>query len=305
MKALGYIISLAFAVVAGTSSLQAASADTLALIKGVELFQERQYDLARERLMESAKSENINIRAESYLYLNALEAELGDWDAARPWLERYHAEAMNILKLATEFEEEMRRHKEETERSIVRIRRLVAVVVCVMVAMALLVAVIFMGRHRWRARAHTSVEAGGNEKLHTGAFRELADIFEWRRHLAGVEVFMQTPVYTEIAELERQRADRRAQVLSNVRQQALDAVLAGAFSEFMAELRAAYPSLTPGDVKLCCLSLVPLSSFGRAICFGSTETNIIKQRKHKIKRKLASDDAGRELFEFIFAARGA
>lgn len=110
-------------------------------------------------------------------------------------------------------------------------------------------------------------------------------------------------MYARIAELERQAADRRAQVLSHSWQEVLDRELAGIFAEFIAALHAVRPSLTAGDVKLCCLSLVPMSTFGRALCFGSTETNIIKQRKHKIKRKLTTDDGGRQLFEFIFTLR--
>jgi hypothetical protein len=49
------------------------------------------------------------------------------------------------------------------------------------------------------------------------------------------------------------------------------------------------------------LSLAGLSSFGRALCFGSTETSIVKQRKHKIKRKMATNEGGRQLFEFIYS----
>jgi hypothetical protein len=83
----------------------------------------------------------------------------------------------------------------------------------------------------------------------------------------------------------------------------LDGELAARFADFAATLREGWPTLTTGDVKLCCMSLLPLTPFARALCFGSTETNIIKQRKHTIKKKLAADTRGRALFDFIFEAR--
>jgi hypothetical protein len=128
-------------------------------------------------------------------------------------------------------------------------------------------------------------------------------ISAWKSYLAGAEVFKQTPIYAEIAALAMQTQGRNARVLSHARQEALDVELAETFAEFATELRAVCPSLTAGDVKLCCLSLTGLSSFGRALCFGSVETNVVKQRKHKIKRKLTTDDVGRQLFDFIFSPR--
>lgn len=80
----------------------APSPDTLALVEGLRLFEEAEYDLAREQLTISARSGSAYIRAESFLYLNALETELGNYDAARPWLERYHAETRRLLFNAAE-----------------------------------------------------------------------------------------------------------------------------------------------------------------------------------------------------------
>jgi hypothetical protein len=56
------------------------------LVEGLRLFEEGRYELAREQFMVSAAATGTYIRAESYLYLNALEMELGNYDAARPWL---------------------------------------------------------------------------------------------------------------------------------------------------------------------------------------------------------------------------
>jgi succinate dehydrogenase/fumarate reductase flavoprotein subunit len=263
------------------------SADTLSLFEGRRLYGEGEYELAREQLMKSVGSTSTYIRAESYLYLNALEMDLGNWDAARPWLEKYHAEAMKLFRQALDAGERITIHEERTERSISSLRWLVAGVVCVVSAIA--------GLAVWERRRVGTPTADL-------ATRDVVERGEWEGWRAGAEAFMRTAVYAEIAELERQPADRRARVLSLSRQEALDAELADHFAEFAGLLCEVCPALTAGDVKLCCLSLTPLSTFGRALCFGSTETNIIKQRKHKIKRKLTTDD-GRQLFDFIFAPR--
>jgi len=264
------------------------SPDTVALVEGRRLLDEERYDLARERLMKSAVSPNAPIRIESYMRLHALETRLENHAAALTWLEMYHVEAMALFRQTLDAEERMDDHTERIARSVSDLRWLVAVIVCV-VASAIAVAVWLRGRHVPKPTARA-------ERLRRNSSA-------WRHHLESGEAFMKTPVYAEVAELERQPADRHARVLSHSRQEALDGELARVFHRFIAELRTECPSLTDGDVKLCCLSLVPLSSFGRALCFGSTETNIIKQRKHKIKRKMDTREDAHSLFEFIFAPR--
>jgi hypothetical protein len=271
------------------------SADTLSLFEGRQLYGEGEYELARAQLMKSAGSTSTYIRAESFLYLNAIEMELRNWDAARPWLERYHAEAVKLFRQTADAQERITIHTELTERSIASLRW---IMVGIVGALALLT-VLAIREHRRRM----STAQNGAER--TGRSADPPDPAVCQRHLANAEIFMRTPIYAEIAGLALQTPGKSAKVLNHARQEVLDAELAETFAEFTAELRAGYPSLTAGDVKLCCLSLSGLSSFGRALCFGSTETNIIKQRKHKIKQKLTADEGGRRLFDFIFAPRGA
>jgi hypothetical protein len=274
----------------GDSESRGFSDDTLSLFEGRRLYGEGQYELAREQLMKGIDSKSVWIRTESYLYLNALEMDLGNWEAARPWLGKYHAEAVKLFRQTADAQERIEIHRQQTERSVAGLRRLVTGGVFVVV---LMVGIAVMERRRrvGRSTADSTVRNG----------IESAEEEGWR---ADAEAFTLTPIYAEIVELERQPADRRARVLSFARQEVLDTELAEHFGEFAGLLREVCPVLTPGDVKLCCLSLTPLSTFGRALCFGSTETNIIKQRKHKIKRKLTTDQ-GRQLFDFIFAPRGA
>jgi hypothetical protein len=121
--------------------------------------------------------------------------------------------------------------------------------------------------------------------------------------LADAEIFRRTALWDELSALAAQPAGRGARVMSASRMEVLDGELAVRFADMAERLRTGWPSLTAGDVKLCCLSLLPLSTFARALCFGSTETNIIKQRKHTIKKKLSAAPPGPALFEFIFTPR--
>jgi hypothetical protein len=261
------------------------STDTVALVEGLRLFEEGRYALAREQLLVSAASPGAHIRAESYLYLNALEMELGNYDAARPWLEKYHSETVRLLRQSAEasarMEQQAARLRKRNDTLVVGILSLVA---------AAGVAFVFVRRRR------LGRETTNGSPADTAIERSP----EWEKWLADVEVFKRTDIYAEIVELGAQTPGREARVLTLTRQQVLDGVLADVFSDFGTRLREEYPALTAGDVKLCCLSLAGLSPFARALCYGSTETNIVKQRKHTIKRKLAADARGRGLFEFIF-----
>ncbi len=264
------------------------SPDTLALVEGLRLFEEGRYDLAREQLSVSALSASTYIRAESFLYLNALEMESGNYDTARPWLEKYHAETVRLLRSAAEA-------SARAAEQAARLRRRNDILAAGMIVVVILIAgatVLLTRRRRPEKKAH---EGEGTPPA--------PEISGWGRWLDDAGRFQKTEIWDEIVALAAQKPGREARVLTLSRQEALDGELGEVFSDLAATLRADYPALTAGDVKLCCLSLLPLSSFGKALCWGSTETNIIKQRKHTIKKKLWGDERGRALFEFIFGER--
>lgn len=282
--------------------------DTLALVEGLRLFEDGDYEGARGQLTVSARSASTWIRAESFLYLNALEMELGNYAAARTHLDRYHSETMRMLRSTADSSSRM-------ERQAAQLRRRHDTLVGGMVVLTIMVAgaVVFISRGR-RAKIiaplhdpdrHAYGDTGWNRvTMDEGiSTRRNNDGDTFQAWMDDAETFRQTPIWAEVASLAEQRPGREAKVITSARQDVLDAELAHVFADFAATLRRDYPTLTAGDVKLCCLSLLPLPPFGRALCWGSTETNIIKQRKHVIKKKLAGDVRGRGLFEFIFAAR--
>ncbi len=292
--------------------------DETALELGLELFHRDEFDPARKQLLVSARSRDAYIRAESFLYLNALETELGNYDTARAYLERYHAETMSLMRRATHAEQQMTERMARLDR-----RNNLIIGGLVLVGLALIAVWLVVQRRRSdvtsrrKATEHSTdfaevlgsphggaggAESGGGTISQSLLASDRNRIENRQPYLDEAEVFRQTPIYAEIVELSNQKADRNARVLSLVRQDDLDGELERSFAQFRKFLREEYSALTAGDIKLACLSLVPLTSFGRALCWGSTETNIIKQRKHQIKKKL-STPSGRALFEFIFSLR--
>jgi hypothetical protein len=267
------------------------SADTLALIDGRRLLEQERYEVARQRLRESARSDNIYIRIRALLSLNELEMRLENYDAARLYLEEYHIEAMQLFHRAMEMQDEMSEQMAIIDRCHRRLVNSITGTIAFILGGSVL---LLMLQRRRRVISQASDR------------RVATDISDWNRYKADAKAFKQTEIYVEIDTLAGQPRGRGARVLSLTKQETLDRELAVGFAHFAVRLQSEYPSLTAADVKLCCLSLCGLSSWGCALCFGSTETNIVKQRKHKMKHKIEvnadgkTDPRGMALFDFIF-----
>lgn len=270
--------------------------DSVRLARGLDLFGQDRFEEAREELYISARSDDAYTRAESFLYLNALETELGNHAAARAHLERYHAETVRLMRQADEARLQM-------DRRMVRLARRGNLLVGGFVFVGLVVIGVWVYFTRRQPPQGPQANATQTRVASQLVHRPPGEVWGDETIFAEALEFSQTEIYAELVELSAQRPDRNAKVLSLARQEVLDDELEAAFPEFRRRLRSEFPALTAGDVKLCCLSLVPLSSFGRALAFGSTETNIIKQRKHLIKKKLCVDPSGPAVFEFVFAVR--
>lgn len=126
---------------------------------------------------------------------------------------------------------------------------------------------------------------------------------EFSAYLLEADVFSKTPIFLELKNLEAQPKNSKASVLGYAKQEQLQKEIDRTFANFNKQLQETGSNLTQNDLKLCCLSLLPLSSFGKALSFGSTEISVVKQRKHYIKKKMAGSLKNQALFNFIFAPR--
>lgn len=287
---------------AAANEIYADSSLIIHLDEGMRLLKEKDFEAARHHLKLSSGSEDILVRAESFLYLNALEMELQNYDTASVYLQKYHHEALGIFFQAIEAEKEIRFHKEDIGRSmeVLDKRRNKNIVAFAVMGSLIIALVVILYLRRKRSVKH---KAGRNIAHDNNPAEEQALQLACQSYLIQAEIFKQTPIYTEIIGLAEQERNTDTKILNFRRQEVLDEELRRVFSKFAEKLKSQY-LLTDNDIKLCCLSLLPLSTFSKALCYGSTEINIIKQRKHHIKRKMGGKSSeGILLFRFIFEPR--
>ncbi|WP_298646615.1 hypothetical protein [uncultured Proteiniphilum sp.] len=282
--------------------------DSLYLRKGKDCIEKLNYDSARIYLLKSAESNDTPIKTESYLYLNFIETRLQNYDIALHYLEQYHKNAMLLFYRAIEIEDSVRNHKENIDNIIYSIDRQnktklqLVILFCVILLLIILLLIYLQQKDLFIFSKRRTVEL---EKLNSAiqSKKDVSQSLSYNAYLLQAKIFEQTPIYAEIKELEKQNKGRDMRVLSYEKQDQLQRELDSLFENFQEDLRGIDAKLTQNDIKLCCLSLLPINSFAKALCFGSTEINIIKQRKYHIKKKMSEESDNVLLFDFIFSVR--
>lgn len=282
--------------------------DSLELLEGIASVEREEYEMARAHLLKSAESENIPVRTESYLYLNFIETRLKNYDKALTYLEHYHKNAMSLFTLANDAQREALYQKQELNSILLTMedqhkRRWVLSVALLIVLLGVFLLWIYLERKkvyfffrkkkRELDRLTTDIQSKEDER----------STISYHTYLLQADNFLQTPIYGEIKKLEKQQKNRECRVLSYSKQEELQFEMDKVFEFFQHDLNNLEINLTSNDIKLCCLSLLPLSTYCKALCFGSTETGIIKQRKHYIKKKMKQASDSALLFDFIFSQR--
>lgn len=280
--------------------------DSLNLQKGIKFIEQMNYDSARYYLLKSAESENIPIKTESYLYLNFIETRLKNHELALTYLEQYHKNAMLLFNRALQAENAIKNREENISDIIYSIeyqnkRKLFFIIVFCLILLTIIFLLMYIRQKDLfiftkRKKAELD-DLDFTIKLKTDENKSIS----YNSYLLQADIFKQTSIYSEIKLLESQQKDRNTKVLTNEKQDQLQQELNRIFENFQNELNTSCAKLTSNDIKLCCLSLLPLSTYGKALCFGSTETNIIKQRKHYIKKKMTKESNNSALFYFIFS----
>jgi len=114
------------------------------------------------------------------------------------------------------------------------------------------------------------------------------------------KIFKRTKIFTRILELDQQKEGKKSKdILNNKEQEILKQEINNIFGTVIDNLQGSYPALTDDDLLLCCLSFLKLPNITIGMCFGSADTNKIKQRKFRIKDKMNGRDRD-SLFNFIF-----
>lgn len=281
--------------------------DSLNLQYGKEFIEKVDYAEARDYLLESTKSENIPIRTESYLYLNFIETRLQNWDMALIYLEEYHKSAMLLYNRAVQAEKDVHRQKDSLNNifHLIENQERTKWVTLAVIMIVLVIIIFILVRDHKRLLVFSKKERKELKKI-TSEIQKKRDekkAISLSSYLLQADIFEKTSIYTEIKHFEEQQNSIECPVLTYDKQDQLNEELGRIFKDFQFALREINAKLTDNDIKLCCLSLLPLSNYGKAVCFGSTETSIIKQRKHYIKKKMTQDSDELLLFNFIFNSR--
>ncbi len=160
-----------------------ARADTLALVKGLQLFEDGEYENAREQLRVSARSASNYIRAESFLYLNAVEMELGNYDVARAHLDRYHAETVRLLRGVADASQRT------AEQTVHLRRRQDSIIIWTVVVAVIMVGTALFFWRKGAVRSQVSID--GNDSATGRRVLPPVDTSAWKGWLVDAEIFKQ------------------------------------------------------------------------------------------------------------------
>ena len=280
-------------------------ADSINLEKGKIFIDHAEFSSARVYLLKSAASNSIRIKTESYFHLNSLEVRLKNYDTALIYLQKYHENALLIYQQALESELKIQeQHLEVKNIQQQSSKKLLVAFLISTILLLLILRIIYLQRKKITIFSrHKRAELKKLDTLIESKKDEKKSV-TYTAYLLQADIFMQTPIYKKIKQLENQnKTGNDILILTYEKQDHLQRELKRSFSNFINDLEKCGAKLTSNDIKLCCLSLLPLTALGKAVCFGACETNSIKQRKHYIKKKMTKESDNRSLFDFIFTSR--
>lgn len=116
---------------------------------------------------------------------------------------------------------------------------------------------------------------------------EIKRLADEKAQLCSV-VFKETAIYKKIEQLSRQKRSKNKQelrILLEDEQKQLRSTIIEIYREYIAHLYQVYPKYTENDCLFSCLSLCGLDDFTIALCFGNVNSQIVVQRRHRMKLK--------------------
>lgn len=116
---------------------------------------------------------------------------------------------------------------------------------------------------------------------------EIRRLADEKAQLCSV-VFKETAIYKKIEQLSRQKRSKNKQelrILLEDEQKQLRSTIIEIYREYIAHLYQVYPKYTENDCLFSCLSLCGLDDFTIALCFGNVNSQIVVQRRHRMKLK--------------------
>lgn len=105
-------------------------------------------------------------------------------------------------------------------------------------------------------------------------------------------LFEQSDIYKKVYAISQQTdiEEKKRKVLTTVEQDKLQQTIFGIYEEYVSYLKKEYPRLMEKDILLLCLQKTKLSSLTIALCFGSTNTQAINQRRSRLKDRMNGEN---------------
>ena len=116
------------------------------------------------------------------------------------------------------------------------------------------------------------------QKLLSQKENEIRKLADEKAQLCNV-IFKETSIYKTIERLSRQDKTKNKQDLR---------ILLEIYKDYIEYLHQTYPKYTEDDCLFSCLSICGLDDFTIALCFGNVNKQIVAQRRHRIKLKVAN-----------------
>ncbi|MPM79146.1 hypothetical protein SDC9_126179 [bioreactor metagenome] len=119
--------------------------------------------------------------------------------------------------------------------------------------------------------------------------QEIKDLYQQREEVQHT-FFRQSAIYKKINKLAKQdTADKKKiNVLNLSDQESLRDTIFAIYNDSITELRLRHPRLTDEDIIFLCLEKNNLPSSIIAYCFGSTNTQVIDQRRYRLKERMTN-----------------
>lgn len=105
-------------------------------------------------------------------------------------------------------------------------------------------------------------------------------------------LFAQTNIYKKVIALSKQEVsnNNELKVLTTTELSNLKKTVFEIYDDYISDLHQKYPKLTEDDILCLCLNEAKLSTLTIALCFGTTNTHTINQRKSRIKERMKMEN---------------
>jgi tetratricopeptide (TPR) repeat protein len=297
------------------------------LRKGSLFLSLQQPDSAFYYLVRSAETANIYTKTAAYYYLGELENQRENFKSAYHYCMKYIEQLDSIENLSKTIDLQIINHKYNIQTYKNEHRKKYTVLLLSSVIFILIVIIIFSLLDKKKKiiqkRQENELLKKENEIFHLQNQIEKTKkrLFELQEEKdsgmkltqekeleklqlkvdnSQCEIFKMKPIYKLILQFSRNKTENNMEVLRAKDRQLLENEIKSAFSNFLQNLQSTCPSLTNEEMMYCCLTKLNLQTKVISACFGYTDTNPVRQKKGRIKKKMFEQEAGGKLFLSIF-----